>query len=105
MSSSQSGQSPPSRTRSRCLPLAAWQFCSAFPRIALADASRRVVGSKLGDSHIGRDIPALIKHCRDGDHKLNELITHRFPFEDINEAMAVARSGAGLKTVLLFDGS
>ena len=43
------------------------------------------------------------KHHRAYVAKLNELITARFPFEDINQAMATARRGAGLKTVILFD--
>ncbi|MGI9420279.1 MAG: zinc-binding dehydrogenase [Geminicoccaceae bacterium] len=72
--------------------------------IHLANGSRRVIGSKLGDAVIGRDIPTLIDLHRRGQLKLNELITDRFAFEDINQAMAAARSGAGLKTVIQFDG-
>jgi Zn-dependent alcohol dehydrogenase len=71
--------------------------------IAIANGSRRVVGSKLGDVDIERDIPALIALYRQGLLKLDELITHRFGFEDINQAIAVAKGGDGLKTVLLFD--
>ncbi|MEZ5935147.1 MAG: zinc-binding dehydrogenase [Alphaproteobacteria bacterium] len=71
--------------------------------IAIANGSQRVVGSKLGDADIGRDIPALIDLYRQGLLKLDELITDRFRFEDINQAMLAAKSGAGLKTVLLFD--
>ncbi len=78
---------------------------AAFDPIALANASQRVVGSKLGDTHVQRDIPALIDLYREDRLMLNELITDRFPFEDINKAMAAAKSGVGLKTVLLFDGS
>jgi len=71
---------------------------------ALVGSSRRIVGSKLGDADIRRDIPALIDLYRAGRLKLDELITHRFRFEAIDQAMAAARSGTGLKTVLLFDG-
>lgn len=78
---------------------------ATFDPIALANASQRVVGSKLGDTNIERDIPDLIDLYRDGRLKLNELITDRLPFKEINQAMAIARSGAGLKTVLLFDDS
>ena len=69
----------------------------------LVAGSRRIVGSKLGDADIRKDIPALIDLYRAGKLKLDELITHRFRFEEINQAMAAARNGAGLKTVLLFD--
>jgi len=76
---------------------------ATFDPGALANASQRVVGSKLGDTDVARDIPALIDLYRRGELKLDELITARYRFEDINQAMANARSGAGLKTVILFD--
>ncbi len=75
-----------------------------FDPIALANASQRIVGSKLGDAVVQRDIPDLISLYRDSELKLDELITDRIPFAEINSAMATARSGAGLKTVVLFDG-
>ena len=69
----------------------------------LVAGSRRIVGSKLGDADIRKDIPSLIDLYRGKKLKLDELITRRFRFEEINQAMAEAKSGAGLKTVLLFD--
>ncbi|MGI9500013.1 MAG: Zn-dependent alcohol dehydrogenase [Geminicoccaceae bacterium] len=69
----------------------------------LANGSRRIVGSKLGDADIRKDIPALIDLYREGRLKLDELITDRFAFEDINQAIAAARSGKGLKTVIRFE--
>ena len=76
---------------------------ATFDPGALANASQRVVGSKLGDADIERDIPALIDLYRKGELKLNELITGRYRFEEINQAMATARGAAGLKTVVLFE--
>ncbi len=78
---------------------------AVFDPITLANASQRVIGSKLGDTDIQRDIPGLIDLYRDGRLKLDELITDRLPFENINQAMTIARSGQSLKTVLLFDGN
>jgi len=74
-----------------------------FDPIALASASQRVIGSKLGDSDIERDIPILTDLYRQGQLKLDDLITDRFPFEHIQQAMTVASSGTGLKSVLIFD--
>lgn len=71
--------------------------------IDLANASKRIVGSKLGDADIERDIPALIDLYHAGELKLDELITDHFPFDDIDQAITTAMSGKGLKTVILFD--
>ncbi len=75
---------------------------AAFDPLAFANGSKHLVGSKLGDVDIGRDIPALIDHYRAGRLLLDELITGRFAFEDIDEAMAATRRGVGLKNLLLF---
>jgi Zn-dependent alcohol dehydrogenase len=37
-----------------------------------------------------------------GQLKLDELITGRFPLNQINEAVAQARRGEGLRTVIVF---
>jgi len=71
--------------------------------IDLANASKRIVGSKLGDADIERDIPALIDLYHAGELKLDELITDHFPFDDIDQALTTAKSGKGLKTVIMFD--
>lgn len=76
---------------------------TVFDPVTLASGSCRIIGSKLGDTYIDQDIPALIGLYREGRLKLDELITDRFPFEAINQAMANAREGGGLKTVVEFD--
>ena len=73
---------------------------TVFDPVGIASASQRIVGSKLGDTDIQRDIPILIDHYRAGRLKLDELLTHRFPFDRVNDAMAIAKSGSGLKTVI-----
>ena len=76
---------------------------STFDPGALANASQRVIGSKMGAADIAADIPKLIALYQEGRLRLDELITGRFAFEDINQAMAAARAGTGLRSVLLFD--
>lgn len=75
---------------------------AVFDPVALASGSCRIIGSKLGDTDIERDIPALIDLYRAGRLKLEDLITDRFPFDAINQAMAKARTGSGLKIVIEF---
>ena len=75
---------------------------STFNPLALSDSSRRILGSKMGHCDIRVDIPALIELYREGKLKLDELITHRYAFEDINTAMDNVRNGVGLRNVILF---
>ena len=61
----------------------------------------RLLGSKL-HADLTRDVPALIAHHRAGRLDLASLVTARFPFERINEAMDAARAGRGLRNVVMF---
>jgi len=52
---------------------------------------------------LARDIPKLIKEYQVGQLKLDELITHRFDFENINDAIDKTREGKSCRNVLIFD--
>jgi threonine dehydrogenase-like Zn-dependent dehydrogenase len=56
-----------------------------------------VVGS-LGCRPV--DYPRAIEMVRQGRIRLSELVTHRFPLEDIGEALDTLRSGAALRVVV-----
>jgi S-(hydroxymethyl)glutathione dehydrogenase / alcohol dehydrogenase len=75
---------------------------STFNPLALSDGSRRILGSKMGQSDIRKDIPALIGLYREGKLKLDELITGRYRFDEINTAMDNVRNGVGLRNVIVF---
>ena len=75
---------------------------STFNPLALSDGSRRILGSKMGQSDIRHDIPHLIGLYREGKLKLDELITARLPFDEINTAMDNVRNGIGLRNVIVF---
>jgi len=79
--------------------VAALGAVSRFDPVALTAGSQRIIGSKLA-CDIKRDIPALIGLYREGRLKLDELISARFPFERINEAMDAGRRGEGLRNVV-----
>lgn len=59
--------------------------------VVLAATAQTIRGSFMGSAVIGRDIPALVDHWRAGRLKLEDLITARFPFEQINDAITAAR--------------
>lgn len=77
---------------------------STFNPLALSDSSCRILGSKMGQSDIRADIPMLIGLYREGRLKLDELISHRYPLEEINSAMDNVRRGIGLRNVVVMEG-
>ena len=60
----------------------------------LAAMNQRILGSRMGQTVLARDIPWLIEHWRAGRLKLAELVAGRYPLDDINEAIAATRAGA-----------
>jgi Zn-dependent alcohol dehydrogenase len=77
----------------------------AIEPVVLAATSQRFLGSNLGNAVIARDIPLLAGHWRAGRLKLAELISHRYPLERINEAIADARAGRSLRNVVTIEGA
>lgn len=74
---------------------------STFDPLTLSDSSQRILGSKMGHCDIQREIPRLADLYRAGKLKLDELISERFPFEEINTAMDRVRAGQGLRNVVM----
>lgn len=70
--------------------------------VVLAATSQRFLGSNLGNAVISRDIPALAGFYRQGRLKLDELVSRRWRFEEINEAIADSRAGGALRNVIVF---
>jgi len=56
-----------------------------------------VVGS-LGCRPV--DYPRAIEMVRQGRIKLTELVTHRFPLDQINDALDMLRSGNAIRVVV-----
>jgi S-(hydroxymethyl)glutathione dehydrogenase/alcohol dehydrogenase len=52
---------------------------------------------------LARDIPWLIDHWRAGRLKLAELVSARYPLEEIGAAFAATRSGKVRRTVIVMD--
>jgi len=73
-----------------------------FDILLLADNSQRIVGSKMGSANIQTEIPKLIELYKRGRLKLDELITARYPLDDINEAIASVKRGEALRNVIVF---
>jgi S-(hydroxymethyl)glutathione dehydrogenase/alcohol dehydrogenase len=64
----------------------------------------RLLGSNMGSTRLGVDVPRLVARYREGRLKLDELITARYPLERINEAIVAMEGGAALRNVIVFPG-
>ena len=70
---------------------------------ALAAANQRILGSKMGTTTVATDIPRLIQYYEAGRLRLDELISGRFPLEEINTAIDQVRSGSAVRNVIVFE--
>ena len=68
----------------------------------LASMNQRILGSRMGQAVLARDIPWLIASWRAGRLRLAELITGRYPLAGVNEAIAATRAGTARRNVLVF---
>ena len=68
----------------------------------IAGESQRILGSKMGSARIQIDIPNLVTLYQQGRLKLDELVSGRYPLEQINEAIAAVKRGEALRNVIVF---
>lgn len=73
-----------------------------YDPVELASRGQRIVGSKMGSARVREDIPRLAKLYEEGRLKLDELISGRYPLEQINDAIAATKSGQSLRNVVVF---
>ena len=76
---------------------------STFEPVKMAAVNQGMIGSKMGNVVIRRDIPWMVDLYHQGRLKLDELISGRFRFEQINEAIADTKTGAARRNVIVFD--
>ena len=69
----------------------------------LAAWNQKIIGSKMGEAVIARDIPRLVRAYRKGELKLDELVSNTYPLEGINEAIAEVKSGTVKRNVIVFN--
>lgn len=76
---------------------------SSYEPVMLAATGQGMIGSKMGDVVIARDIPWMVDLYAQGRLKLDELISGRWPLEQINEAIADTKTGSAKRNVIVFD--
>jgi S-(hydroxymethyl)glutathione dehydrogenase/alcohol dehydrogenase len=76
---------------------------SHYEAANFAAAGQAMIGSKMGETVIRRDIPWMVDLYGQGRLKLDELISNRWPLDRINEAIADTKSRSARRNVIVFD--
>ena len=74
---------------------------SSYSPLIMANQGQGFVGSKMGDVVIKRDIPWIIDLYKQGRLKLDELISGRYRFDQINDAIENTKTGAARRNVIV----
>ncbi|MGJ8602875.1 MAG: alcohol dehydrogenase catalytic domain-containing protein [Marivita sp.] len=73
-----------------------------YEPVVLAYMAQGMIGSKMGDVVIRRDIPWLADLYSQGRLKLDELVSGRWSLEQINDAIEDTKAGGAKRNVILF---
>jgi S-(hydroxymethyl)glutathione dehydrogenase / alcohol dehydrogenase len=74
---------------------------ATYEPVIFAAAGQAMIGSKMGDTVLKRDLPALIDWHARGRLKLAELISGRYPLDRINDAIASSKAGVARRNVIV----
>ncbi|APG48276.1 Zn-dependent alcohol dehydrogenase [Phaeobacter porticola] len=76
---------------------------ATYEPVIMAAIGQGMIGSKMGDVVIQRDIPWMVDLYQQGRLKLDELISGRWTLDEINAAIADTKTGSARRNVILFD--
>ena len=74
----------------------------SFSPMEFIRSERMLTGSYMGSAQLNVYIPRLVALYQAGRLKLDELITARYPLEQINEAIESVERGEALRNVIMF---
>ena len=69
----------------------------------LAMWNKEIKGTIFGSLNPRADIPSLLGLYREGELKLDELITRRYPLDQINDGYQDMRDGKNIRGVIVYD--
>lgn len=75
---------------------------SQYEAANFAAAGQGMIGSKMGDVVIKRDIPWMVDLYKQGRLKLDDLISGTWTLNQINEAIADTKTGTAKRNVIVF---
>ena len=76
---------------------------SIYEPVMMAAVSQGMIGSKVGDVIIKRDIPWIVDLYEQGRLKLDELVSKTWRLDQINEAIADTKLGSAKRNVIVFE--
>ena len=76
---------------------------SVYEPVMMAAVSQGMIGSKMGDVIIKRDIPWIVDLYEQGRLKLDELVSKTWTLDQINEAIADTKLGSTKRNVIVFE--
>ena len=76
---------------------------ATYSPLLMADVGQKILGSKMGDVVVKRDIPWIVDLYQQGRLKLDELITKRWTLDEINEAFADTIAGNARRNVIVLN--
>lgn len=75
----------------------------SLPANRIVREERRLLGSFYGSARPHIDMPMILNLYMAGKLMLDELVTHRFSLEQINEAVHALESGEAIRPVIILD--
>jgi len=75
---------------------------SSYEAANFAAVGQSMIGSKMGDAVIKRDIPWMVDLYQQGRLKLDELVSGSWRLDQINDAIADTKTGRAGRNVIVF---
>jgi Zn-dependent alcohol dehydrogenase len=74
-----------------------------FDVLGFVMSGKRIQSAPYGYSRSRLDIPMLVEMYLRGDFMLDELVTTRYPLEQINQAFTDMKAGRNVRGVIVYD--
>ena len=66
-------------------------------------SEKKLITSMMGSNRFRVDMPRFVEWYLSGQLKLDEMISHRMPLDDINSAFDEMRKGTSARSVIIFE--
>ena len=73
------------------------------PALDMLLSEKKLIASMMGSNRFRVDMPRYVEFYLSGQLKLDEMISHRMPLDDINSAFDKMREGTSARSVITFD--